>query len=253
MKRLFFGLLVINVLFFLWWQFGGSGDDVVVDRRASDASGGLILLSEVAKSGQQESQSKDETIEVSETAGAAHEYTADTFKEVVIGREEEETANDELSGSVCYSIGPVDNRQQADEIMLDFTGLAQRVEQRVTTEPAHIGYRVYIPPLSSLAEARTMLQRLKARGIKDSAIIRHGEYKNGISLGVFSRQEGAQRHLNAMAEKGFTVMVADRYRNRERFWLDIQGVYDDGRFLSKWSSVSNKYHGIKKQLVKCKE
>ncbi len=253
MKRLFLVLLVVNVLVFLWWQFGSPDKNGVSQSQiVKDGSRSLVLLSEIDK--KNDVNPKDVEI-ISDPVTLQ-------IKEVMIAEVDMPAVGEvmALSGSklpitdqvACYTIGPVLDQNRVQEILADLMQLGVKVNQRIVQEPVLIGYRVYIPSLSSVEEARNMLQTLKKQGIKDSVIIRQGEYKNGISLGVFSKQDGAKRHQEAMLKKGFEAKVVDRYRNSEKYWFDIHGVNEKDRLLKGWEQISGKYPEMKKQVINCK-
>ncbi len=259
MKRLFLVLLVINVLFFLWWQFGNSDKQMMNQSQiVDDGVQNLVLLSEVdnkAQVSQQESRN--------ENSGTASDKVISKVKEVVVFSDTSLSVDDEsrvqnnnnLLGDdqkTCYKLGPFANQNEAKKAMIELIKLGVKVDQGMTNEPVHIGYRVYIPPLPSRAEAREMLQELKSKNINDSAIVRQGEYENAISLGVFSIQSGAKRHQKAMTKKGFSVKMADRYRDNSQYWLNTDGV-DKTDFLShEWARIFEKLPEIKKQVINCK-
>jgi hypothetical protein len=64
------------------------------------------------------------------------------------------------------------------------------------------GWGVYIPPLSSKAEAERKAAELRPLGVTDYFIINEGANRFAISLGVFSSEKGAQERLAELKEKG---------------------------------------------------
>ena len=80
-------------------------------------------------------------------------------------------------------------------------------------------YYVIIPPLPSGAEGQKMMKQLADAGVTDTWLFRRGEYRNGISLGFFSRKGGAQQRSRNIAKKGFTTEIKEQTSVSERRWL----------------------------------
>ena len=63
-------------------------------------------------------------------------------------------------------------------------------------------YWVYIPPLKSRPEANKKVEELKALGIQDSFVMQdNNKWRYAVSLGVFSTQEAADKHLAELRAK----------------------------------------------------
>jgi uncharacterized protein with PIN domain len=59
----------------------------------------------------------------------------------------------------------------------------------------------------------------------DSYIVTEGDYKNAISLGVFSQDESANVVARKVRALGYKVEVVLREKTKEQIWLSIeQGV-----------------------------
>ncbi len=244
MKKLFLVLLAVNALVFLWWQSDTSDEKVLNTPSSIDASRSLVLLSEADEVRKQD----DLNQKSSEDDEVIPDTAVSEVKEVVISDAKPVIA-DQRS---CYTVGPFVSQNRAKEVTAELIRLGVEVNQRTTHTTLHAGYRVYISPLPSAAAERDMLQELKRKGIKDSAVIRHGEYKNSISLGVFSMQGGAKRHQKAMSKKGLNVKMAERYRDSEQYWFDVYDVGQTDSSSPVWIALSEKYPEIKKQAINCK-
>lgn len=70
------------------------------------------------------------------------------------------------------------------------------------------GWRVYMPPLPSRAEAQAIVDRLTAAGIDDLMLVPDGAEANAIALGRYSSEAGARRRQATLAAAGFTAQVA---------------------------------------------
>lgn len=251
MKRLFVVLLVLNGLFFLWWQFDAPDENVLnTSPLSTDRSQSLVLLSEIGK--EDESRAGSDSIDV---VKAIPSHVIPEIKEVVIADVSEVGSmvlQPDNKTNICYTIGPIADQSRAETVLTELTKLGAKVSQRIEQGSILVGYRVYISPLPSMEGARGMLQALKKQGIKDSVIIHKGGYKNGISLGVFSKQDGANRHLEAMIKKGFDAKMANHYRDSEQYWFDIDSFDQVSSASSEWARISDQYPEMKKQVINCK-
>lgn len=70
------------------------------------------------------------------------------------------------------------------------------------------GWRVYLPPAADLATAEAVARRIAAAGFSDYLVLREGPDANGIALGMFSSEAGAQRRSAALRAQGFAARCA---------------------------------------------
>ncbi|MCW5626256.1 MAG: SPOR domain-containing protein [Burkholderiales bacterium] len=69
--------------------------------------------------------------------------------------------------------------------------------------PVSAGWWVYIPPHKDRASAERRVADLKTIGISDSYLVQErGEWENAISLGIFRNEDGAQRFLESLQNRG---------------------------------------------------
>lgn len=78
---------------------------------------------------------------------------------------------------------------------------AQRVLS-VEELPINRMYWVVFPPLPSEAASKVKLQEMLALKIKEAFIIQDDIWKNGLSLGLFSTEDAARRHIRELEDKG---------------------------------------------------
>jgi hypothetical protein len=121
----------------------------------------------------------------------------------------------------CFSIGPfksVDDRGRLrNGLPASMMVLREREEQRQERK----NFWVYLEPAASDAGAEERLRDLKAQGVEDLLLIRKGEMKNAISLGVFRSQESVAGRLAEIKDRGYTPLVIPRYETRTGYWLDL--------------------------------
>lgn len=75
---------------------------------------------------------------------------------------------------------------------------------------------VYLPTFASEELARRTLAELREKGI-DSYYLSSGELAGGISLGVFSRREGAERTQQEIARRGYSASIKEMPRGVTRY------------------------------------
>lgn len=70
------------------------------------------------------------------------------------------------------------------------------------------GYWVYIPPLKTKQEADKKINELKARTVADYFLVQdNAQWRNAISLGIFSTREAADKRLKELRDKGVKSAV----------------------------------------------
>lgn len=126
----------------------------------------------------------------------------------------------------CGEAGPFANHAQAARLAA-LLGGGQNAAVVKRSTPVPVAYRVYMPPRSSRAEAKRMVEELKSAGFHDMWLISSGKERNAISLGVFSRKRGALTRARQLRELGFPAKVVPRTKNRSRYWLKFSNLPED--------------------------
>lgn len=122
------------------------------------------------------------------------------------------------SDAVCASFGPFADAASAEQARQQLRATqVLRVDARQVAQAGR-GYDVVLSPLNDAAGA-TLLDKLKTAGIKDMFVIRDGTDANGVALGHFGTQEGAQRRVAELQGKGFQPHV--RPAGQAMLWLDV--------------------------------
>ncbi|TDY00442.1 SPOR domain-containing protein [Thiohalophilus thiocyanatoxydans] len=121
----------------------------------------------------------------------------------------------------CYSLGPLEEPQQARRLMERLQQWDRPSWQRTSQKTGRKeGYWVLLPPLPSRGEARAVVAELKANKVEDYFLIATGPNANGVSLGLFSTREAAQRRVNQLNELGFEPSREAVRLPIEEYWLD---------------------------------
>jgi hypothetical protein len=86
------------------------------------------------------------------------------------------------------------------------------------------GWWVLIPPLADKATADKKAGELQRLGLDDFFVVGEGAQKNAISLGVFSRQEAAEKRLADLRGRGVrSARIVPRALGGARQTLDVKG------------------------------
>ena len=80
---------------------------------------------------------------------------------------------------------------------------------------------VYLEPTTEAA-ANQYIDDLENRGFTDYLLIRRGNLKNAISLGLFRSQDSVNRRLAELSEKGYKPVVVPRFETTDQYWLSAQ-------------------------------
>ncbi len=117
-------------------------------------------------------------------------------------------------------IAPAD--EQRAEQALQSLALGDRISQRRQDESA--SWWVFVPPQGSKSLADKKLGELKRLGVEDFFMIQdEGKWRYAISLGVFSSQDGANKHLDALRAMGVrTAQAALRESASQKVYLQIR-------------------------------
>ena len=126
---------------------------------------------------------------------------------------------------VCVSFGPFTDEAAANAARGRLAGPdIQSSLRRVESRPAGRGFNVLLAPQADRDAALAMAERLRAAGFRDLIVINQGDNANGIALGRFGREENANRHQQALQDKGFPARVepVGGAAGDAQFWLDVR-------------------------------
>jgi cell division septation protein DedD len=132
-----------------------------------------------------------------------------------------EAAIDEDEARVCVSVGPFRELSQAATAAANLRGTGLDPVQRAGEGDIWVGYWVYLAALPSVAEAETILARLKESGISEAYVIPNSDSGTLISLGVFTEVARAGNRLSAARELGYEATISDRTRRGTVYWVDV--------------------------------
>jgi hypothetical protein len=148
--------------------------------------------------------------------------------------------------SSCQTVGPLLERGDATTLaaQLAAQGYASHMRTGEVRNPS--GYWVYMPAMPA-AEAHRIVAELDAHGLSDYYIGK----QNYISLGIFSRKDKAQRHLDEIRKLGFDAVLDRRYRTRDVYWLDVEQGTMPLLASEVWAQIRKQQPDIRVQRVSC--
>jgi hypothetical protein len=208
LKSIVVCLVLANVCYFLWER--GIAKSPEVAEAPMPAT--LKLASESAQ-----------TVHVADpganSAGAGSEAEAAASA----GAENPGDAGGNLLTNVkrCISVGPFRDVSEAAHAAATLRGGGYDPRQRVADGEVWAGVWVYLPLPASRAAADQTLAQLKAGGIDDALEMPGPNDGSVISLGLYSETKRAQARVAQAQALGFNPGLADRKRNGNVYWIDI--------------------------------
>ena len=121
---------------------------------------------------------------------------------------------------MCYSLGPLAGREEGDLIVGGLAEQGVRSKLQVIELSREVQYWVLLPNYETRRDALDALRQLQSKKI-DSYLIESGELKNGISLGLFSKESSATGILDKIKAVGFAAEVRQKVRIKNEFWVRI--------------------------------
>ena len=112
---------------------------------------------------------------------------------------------------------------------------AEVVELRRAQHREVTRHQVYLPPLEDRARAADKVREIRARGVRDVAVIPKGPLANGISLGVFRVTGNRDRRVAALERLGYHPLSRDHLEIGHRFYLELRTAEDADGILAAWA------------------
>lgn len=186
MRWLFLGLLIVNALYFVWSQQNFAIKTAEI--KPVTTQGGLgkenvKLINEVADLKKPPAQARNKQAEIMLLGGFSDEKTAQTLQQRLLSL----------------------------DIQSKITGVNSQVD---------LEYWVYLAPLASRQASVRQLKEMQARKI-DGYLITQGDLSNGISLGMFAREDSAQSVAMRLKEAGYEPLVKIVERSQRLYWVAI--------------------------------
>ena len=130
----------------------------------------------------------------------------------------------------CISVGPFRDVSEAAHAAATLRGGGYDPRQRVADGDVWAGVWIYLPLPPSRAAGEQMLAKLKAAGIEDALEMPGPTDGSVFSLGLYSESKRAQARVAQVQGLGFNPGIADRKRNGNVYWIDIDLKPTDSSF-----------------------
>jgi hypothetical protein len=210
LKSIVVCLVLANVCYFLWERGIAKSADAV---SAAPVPSTLKLASETSGGARA-------AVEAADSAAAVGGLAAGASGGAEAAHEDSNTG---LLTNVkrCISVGPFRDVSEAAHAASTLRGGGYDPRQRVADGEVWAGVWVYLPLPASRDVADKMLAKLKAGGIDDGMEMPGPNDGSVISLGLFSESKRAQTRIAQAQALGFNPGIADRKRNGNVYWIDI--------------------------------
>jgi hypothetical protein len=128
----------------------------------------------------------------------------------------------------CISVGPFRDVSETAHAASTLRGGGYDPRQRVAEGEVWAGVWVYLPLPPARPAVEQTLARLKAGGLDDALEMPGPNEGSVISLGLYSEPKRAQARVAQVQALGFNPGIADRKRNGNVYWIDIDLKPTDG-------------------------
>jgi hypothetical protein len=128
----------------------------------------------------------------------------------------------------CISIGPFPDVSEASHAAATLRSGGYAPRQRVTEGEVWAGVWVYLPLPGTAAAADQVRAKLKGGGIDDELDMPGPNDTPVMSLGLFSDARRAQARVAQVQGLGLNPATADRKRNGDVYWVDVDLKPTDG-------------------------
>jgi hypothetical protein len=229
MKYAFFGLILVNVVFFLWESNilgrGGVSSQSYKELRLPRAVEQITLLSERSASPERPadmvlastSASQDKPEEIRETAPVSELAPMQKTGETL------ETPPPWTTGaqSSCFQWGPITEESRAREVLNLIK--AESDQAAVVRKPSDLtdGWWVLFPKAHDMEAARANRNMLLKKGVTDLWLFDKGAQQGAISLGLFKTLSRAEQAQKRFTEQGIITEVVARQVRGDAFWVRI--------------------------------
>jgi hypothetical protein len=125
------------------------------------------------------------------------------------------------AAAYCETVGPLADRGEAEALRTRLEQQGALASLRSASREVVSAYWVFLPPQEDLESALAVVRDLTAKGLDDLYVIREGDYRHGLSLGLFSEHGRARRRVAEVEGLGYTPQIEARFRTQTVFWLDL--------------------------------
>lgn len=239
MKYVFYTLLVGNLVYFaysqLWDQFSEGFDGVIFPSLSSQDT-----VPKAAKT-------KGERLTLLQETDRAKELERVVKNPVV----EPVAVVEDVSAPNCKAIGPFLDMNLGQDLVAQLNALELPVSmQAIDKATGEKDYRLMISAADSLSEAYRRHKELKSNKI-ESFVITKGPLKSGISLGIFSTKQAAEKAQSALPGLGYSTELIETPRMGREYWV-IPSKGPEIKISKRlWDSLADERPNLRRQLMTC--
>jgi hypothetical protein len=153
---------------------------------------------------------------------------------------------------LCVLLGPFESQEAGKSLYNRLLAIDIQTKFAAIEVGGEPDYWVYLTPEASRDLAIVKLHELQDKKI-DSFIIPRGELANGVSLGVFDKQENAESRKQSIIERGYDAKIKANQRTYLENWVVIypeQAVKMSPQLYSQLRNDNNKLDLRKDQCSK---
>jgi hypothetical protein len=125
------------------------------------------------------------------------------------------------AAAYCETVGPLADRGEAEALRTRLEQQGVLASLRTASREVVSAYWVFLPPEEDMESALAVARDLSRQGLDDLYVIREGDYRHGLSLGLFSEHGRARRRLAEVEGLGYAPQIEARFRIQTVFWLDL--------------------------------
>ncbi|MEW5065422.1 MAG: hypothetical protein AB1Y26_08520 [Cycloclasticus sp.] len=197
MKRLFFLLVFVNIVYF-FWGMTASKETLLVKQQAP--------LYNASKLEKLLAISKEDAAQL--IAGQAYSNQEPEVKKVELDKE-------------CFLIGDFDNENKASESAAVLNGL----EGVVSIVPSTVleEFWVVYPADEDWNQSLLNVEQLQAKGVTDFWLVPNGTYMGTVSLGLFITIDRANKRLGELRKKEVEAEIIRREKYRYSIKVETKG------------------------------
>lgn len=230
MKALFFGVCLLNVLFF-FWEFHAGALTPPLESPSSLPSLLLVNERETARRGAEISAYLDRAATELQTKQAVDIlHGVKTFKALFMQPKDvpgikpaiASRQQNQSQPNKCYEAGPFSDqadlaRWAKDQHLKAFKPIFK--ESAISSD-----FQVYYPAAKDAEQTRINTLMLKAKGFADVWPVTDGELKGAVSLGVFNDRQRASVFKTQLAERGVKAEIRQRTTTRAELFIRFTAV-----------------------------
>ncbi len=142
------------------------------------------------------------------------------------------------------------NRDEYAQAREQLKAMAGERVMSFTEVPLDTRHWVIFPPLPSPESAAAKLDELTAAGLKDVLVVREGDWRNAISLGLYANDEAARRRVREVEDKGVLgTRIEVQPRQGTDFYFVIRS--EDPDTLKSLGEIKQAYPNSRQSRVAC--